>query len=68
MLNKMCLVQDDSSHWYAISINLKKEFEIWAYQEDKKAVSPIDFDEYRLSCHLSCYCFENFELINIENA
>ena len=61
-MNKICLVQDDSSHWYAVPVHLKKEFEIWADQEDDD-VSSIDFDEYRLGCHLSCYCFENFELI-----
>jgi hypothetical protein len=62
-MNKICLVQDDSSHWYAIPTNLKREFEIWAYQEDEDDVSSIDFDEYRLNYGLSCYCFENFELI-----
>jgi hypothetical protein len=62
-MNKICLVQDDSSHWYAIPTNLKKEFEIWSDQEDDEDLSSIDFEEYGLGCHLSCYCFENFELI-----
>ena len=63
MLNKvkMCLVQDDSSHWYCIPVNDREAFERWADDSDDDTV--LDFDEYRLNMHVSNYCFENFKEI-----
>lgn len=57
---KYCLVQDDSSHWYCIPIESKKDFERWAYNDEDEDL-PFDFDEYRLNMNISCYCFENFK-------
>jgi hypothetical protein len=58
------LIQDDSSHWYAIPANKRAAFKKWveSFNDDYKGKPPKeDFDEYRLSMHPTNYSFENFK-------
>lgn len=60
-LRRLCLVQDESSHWYAIPVDLKDEFERWAREMDQTEEGWDDLNEkyleYQLNYHISAYSF-----------
>ena len=60
------MVQDDSSHWYAIPADKEGLFEAWVlYMSDEGAVyvpyEGEEFDSYRLGLHPSSYSFADLK-------
>lgn len=52
---RLRLVQDDSSHWYAIPADKREEFETWAHIWS--GYEGEDFEQYRLNMYISNYTF-----------
>jgi hypothetical protein len=46
VVERFCLVSDDSSHRYAIPVYLRDDFYKWAADEDTE--DPNKYDEYRV--------------------
>lgn len=60
------LVQDDSSHWYAIPADKSIAFDAWvlALSDEGENYVPYEgeeFDEYRLNMHPRSYSFCNLK-------
>jgi hypothetical protein len=61
---RLRLVQDDSSHWYAIPADKKAEFELWEKTfgwRNHDFYEGEDFQQYRLNMHPTNYTFTNLK-------
>lgn len=63
---RMCLIQDDSSHWYCIPAELKKRFDLLLPEIEREGYS-VEFDNLfdgmRLAMHPSNYSFVDLQEI-----
>ena len=62
-LSRFRLVQDDSSHWYAIPAGLWAMFAMWerSFEDGAEEYTGTDFNQYRLGSHPSQYTFTDLQ-------
>lgn len=64
---RMCLVQDDASHWYCIPAKLKSKFNelLVEIERDGYSVEHDElFDDKRLNMHPSNYTFVDLQEVS----